>query len=57
MSIALEAKVAELSEALALTVAALDSAQRRIDELASRVAIVESTAMRKPGPKPKDSNG
>jgi hypothetical protein len=57
MSITTEVKIAELTEALALTVAALDGAQKRIHELASRVATLELTVIRKPGPKPKDSNG
>lgn len=63
MSIALEESVrrlaetgAQLSDAVQMTVSALDEAIKRIDHLAARIAVLEATAARKPGPKPKDSN-
>jgi phosphate uptake regulator len=61
MSIALEAKVAELERRIAETEQALDAAIDRILALEQPVEYIgdplTSIIRRKPGPKPKDSNG
>lgn len=64
MSIATEAKVITLGEKVAELVGAhlklqsqLSDAMDHLIKANERIAILEQTAMRKPGPKPKDSHG
>jgi hypothetical protein len=51
MSIALTAKVADLERMLTETTNQLIDAQARLTEALERIAILEQTCARKPGPK------
>lgn len=57
MSIALEARVAQLENMLIETNNALIESRDILLSALERIAELERSAVRKPGPKPKDSNG
>ena len=55
MSIALEARVAELEHERNSALMAVDLLAQRVNKLEAQLELL--IAMRKPGPKPRDSNG
>lgn len=57
MSIALEARVSALEKDLREAVQLCAELAGACAKLEERVVVLEQTAQRKPGPKPKDSNG
>lgn len=57
MSIALEAKVTALEKRIDELENSLRVTQMALAGSRQRIADLEATAARKPGPKPKDSNG